>query len=74
MNLGDIMLSEVSQSQDKRHCDSAHRRSLKENGDCLGEGELVLNVEKVSVRDDGKNSGDAWWRHTQLYAYRWLTW
>lgn len=49
MNLGDIMLSEVSQSQDKRHCDSAHRRSLKENGDCLGEGELVLNVEKVSV-------------------------
>lgn len=49
MHLGDIMLSEVSQSQDKTHCDSSHRRSLEENGDCLGEGELVFNGEKVSV-------------------------
>ena len=46
--------------------DSSHRRSLEENGDCLGQGELVFNGEKVSVRDDGKNSGDAWWRHTQF--------
>ena len=38
------------------------------------EWELVFNGEKVSVRDDGKNSGDAQWRHTQLHAYRWLTW
>ena len=34
----------------------------------------MFNGEKVSVRDDGKNSGDAQWRHTQLHAYRWLTW
>ena len=74
MKLEDIILNEISQSQEGKYCiiplrgddySSQNHRDRKKNGGRQGlEGggwELVFNEYRASVLQDEESSGDGWW-------------